>query len=118
VDVKSAAPLWWQDMCFWTRTSDGRKCLQVNLVNPPKVAEVMENPRSEINPPARDITVTCAASGGQKPTAAYLLLSEPFELTGLNEAQVVKLDLRDAGGGKAAVTVPSVLFWKMVVFEW
>ena len=64
VDVKCAAPLWWQDMCFWTRTSDGRKCLQVNLVNPPKAAEVMENPRSEINPPVRDITVTCAPSEG------------------------------------------------------
>jgi len=30
----------------------------------------------------------------------------------------VKLELRDADGGKVAVTVPSVLFWKMVVFEW
>jgi len=117
VEVKSVAPLWWRDMCFWTRASDGRKCLQVNLVNPPKVAEVMENPRSEINPPAHDITVTCAPSGKQKPTAAYLLLSEPFELTGLNEVQVVKLDLVDAGDGQAAVTVPSVLFWKMVVFQ-
>jgi hypothetical protein len=117
-DVKSAAPLWWRDMCFWTRASDGRRCLQVNLVNPPKVAEVMENPRSEINPPVRDITVTCSPCGGRKPTAAYLLMSEPLELTGANEVQVVKLDLRDAGDGKVAVTVPSVLFWKMVVFQW
>ena len=117
VDVQSAAPLWWRDMCFWTRASDGRRCLQVNLVNPPKAAEVMENPRSEINPPVRDITVTCSPCGGQKPTAAYLLMSEPLELTGLNEVQVVRLDLRDAGGGKVAVTVPSVLFWKMVVFQ-
>ncbi|MHB8972191.1 MAG: hypothetical protein ACYC3X_20375 [Pirellulaceae bacterium] len=118
VEIKSSAELWWRDMCFWTRTSDGRKCLQVNLVNPPKVAEVMENPRSEINPPVRDITVSCAPDGGQKPTAAYLLMSEPLELTGLNEVQVVKLDLRDAEGGRVTVNVPSVLFWKMVVFEW
>jgi len=118
VEVNSAAPLWWQDMCFWTRSSDGRKCLQVNLVNPPKAAEVMENPRSEINPPVRDIPVTCSPSGGQKPTAAYLLASEPDEATGLNEVRAVKLDLRDAEGGKVAVNVPSVLFWKMVVFEW
>jgi hypothetical protein len=117
VDVKSAAPLWWRDMCFWTRASGGQRCLQVNLVNPPKVAEVMENPRSEINPPVRDITLTCSSSGGRKPTAAYLLTSEPLELTGPNEVQVVKLDLGDAGDGKVAVTVPSVLFWKMVVFQ-
>jgi len=31
---------------------------------------------------------------------------------------LIKLDLRDAGEGKLAVTVPSVLFWKMVLFEW
>jgi hypothetical protein len=116
--VGALTPLWWQDMCFWTQSSDGRKCLQVNLVNPPKAAEVMENPRSEITPPVRDITVTCAPSAGEKPTAAYLLTSEPVELTGLNEVRVVKLDLRDAGDGKLAVTVPSVLFWKMVVFQW
>ena len=118
VDVRCVAPLWWQDTCFWTRTSDGRKSLQVHLVNPPKVAEVLENPRSETNPPVRDITVVCAPSEGKKPTAAYLLMSEPLELTGLNEVQVVKLDLRDAGDGRVAVAVPSVLFWKMVVFEW
>ena len=117
VDVKSAAPLWWQELCFWTRSSGGRKCLQVNLVNPPKVAEVGENPRSELNPPVRDITVTCAPAEGQKPNAAYLLMSEPAELTDLNQVQVVKLDLHDADGGQVAVTVPSVLFWKMVVFE-
>ncbi|NUQ63336.1 MAG: hypothetical protein HUU20_12725 [Pirellulales bacterium] len=117
VEVRSAAPLWWEDMCFRTRSSDGRKCLQVNLVNPPKAAEVMENPRSEINPPVRDITVICAPSEGQKPAAACLLAGEPMELTGLNEIQVVQLDLRQADGGKVAVTVPSVLFWKMVVFQ-
>ena len=61
--------------------------------------------------------VRCAPSEEQKPTAAYLLMSEPFELTGLNEVQVVKLDLVDAGDGRVAVTVPSVLFWKMVVFQ-
>lgn len=118
VDVKASAPLWWQDMCFWSHSSNGRKCLQVNLVNPPTAAEVMENPRSEMNAPVRDITVTCAPSDGQPPAAAYLLMSEPSELAGLNRVQVVKLDPRNTGDGKVAVTVPVVLFWKMVVFEW
>jgi len=118
VEVASAAPLWWQDMCFWNHLSDGRRSLQVNLVNPPKAAEVMENPRSEINPPVRDVIVTCAPQDGRKPSAAYVLASEPCELDGRNEVQAVKLDLHDAGGGKVAVSVPSVLFWKMVVFEW
>ena len=90
----------------------------MNLVNPPIVAEVMENPRSGINPPVRDITVTCAPCKTQKPTAAYLLMSEPFESADLNEIQVVELDPQDAGDGRVAVTVPSVLFWEMVVIQW
>jgi hypothetical protein len=77
----------------------------------------MENPRSETNPPVRGITVTCSPSEGHQPVAAYLLTSEPMEPTGLNEVRAVKLALRDAGGGKTAVDVPSVLFWKMVVFQ-
>ena len=74
-------------MVFWTRTSDGRRRLQVNLVNPPKTAEVMENPHSEINPPVRDIEVIAAPVDGRKPRAAYLLTSEPLELTGENKVR-------------------------------
>ena len=66
----------------------------------------------------RTIQVTCAPQGGAKPIAAYLLMSEPFEPTDLNQVQIVKLDLKDAGGNKLSVTVPSVLFWKTVVFQW
>jgi hypothetical protein len=118
VDVQSAAPLWWREMCFWTRSGDGHKCLQVNLVNPPQAAEVMENPCSAINPPVRDVTVICSPAGGQKPAAAYLLTSEPDEPTGLNQVRAVRLKLIDVGDGRLSVSVPSVLFWKMVVFQW
>jgi hypothetical protein len=117
VAVKSAAPLWWREMCYWTRDGNGGKCLQVNLVNPPQSAEVMENPRSQINPPVRDITVICSPAGGQKPTAAYLLASEPDDPAGLNQVRAVPLKLVDAGDGKLSVSVPCVLFWKMVVFQ-
>jgi hypothetical protein len=118
VEVKAPAEIWYKDMCYWNKSDDGKRQLVVHLVNPPKVAEVNENPKSEINPPVRDIQVTCAPQGGAKPTAAYLVMSEPLEPTGLNDVQVVKLDLKDAPGGKVAVTVPSVLFWKTVVFQW
>lgn len=118
VEVIAPAELWWRDMCYWTPSSDGGRCLQVHLVNPPKAAEVMENPRSEINPPVRDITVVCSPLDGRPPKAAFLLTSEPMEPTGLNEVQSLKLELRDAGNGKTSVAVPSVLFWKVVVFQW
>jgi hypothetical protein len=65
----------------------------------------------------REITVICAPAAGQSPTAAYLLSSEPVELTGANRVRSIQLDLHDAGAGKRSVRVPSVLFWKMVVFR-
>ncbi|HEY3398953.1 MAG TPA: hypothetical protein VGM19_14995 [Armatimonadota bacterium] len=117
VQVQSAAPLWWEDMCYWSQSNEGKKQLIVHLVNPPKSAEVEENPNDDMNPPVRDIQVTCAPAGGQAATAAYLVSTEPLELTGASEASVIKLPLRDAGAGKMVVTVPSVLFWKTLVFQ-
>ncbi len=38
--------------------------------------------------------------------------------TRLNEVRIVKLDMGATADGKVAVTVPCVVFWKMVVFEW
>ncbi len=117
VSVTAPAELWYKDMCYWSKSTDDKRQLIVHLVNPPQSEEVMENPRSELNPPLRNVEVTCAPQGGDKPTAAYLLMSEPFEPTDLNEVRIVKLDLRDADG-QVSVTVPSVLFWKTVVFQW
>jgi len=118
VQVRAEAPLWWQDMVYWSKSSDGRRQLIVHLLNPPKVEEVEENPRSETNPPVRDIQVVCAPYQGRKPQAAYLLAAEPDEPTGENEVRAVKLNLRETPEGKVAVTVPSVIFWKMVVFQY
>ncbi|HEY3398954.1 MAG TPA: hypothetical protein VGM19_15000 [Armatimonadota bacterium] len=117
VTVKAAAPLWWEDSCYWSKSAEGKKQLIVHLLNPPAVAEVEENPQSKLSPPVTSITVACAPVAGAKPTAAYLLASEPDNLGGANNTRVVKLELKDVGG-KATVTVPSVLFWKTVIFQW
>lgn len=118
VQVKATAPIWWEDMVFWNESSQGRKQLIVHLVNPPLAEEVEENPTSEIRPPVRDIEVVCAPSEGQAPQAAYLVTAEPMEPSGENEVRVIRLDLQRAPGGGVAITVPSVTFWKMVVFQW
>ncbi len=118
VGVNAPAEVWYKDMCYWNKSDDGKRQLVVHLVNPPKVDKVNENPRSEINAPVRDIQVTCAPAAGAKPVAAYLVMSEPLEPTDLNDLQILKLNLQDAPGGKVSVTVPSVLFWKTVVFQW
>jgi len=118
VEVKTAAPLWWKDMVFWNRDQQGRRQLIVNLVNPPMASEVEENPLSEIRPPVRDIQVVCAKADGKAPQAAYLLAAEPMEPTGNNEVRMMKLPMKSLAGGKVSVRVPSVLFWKMIVFQY
>ncbi len=116
--MQSAAPLWWKDAIFWNRTAAGHRQLIVNLINPPKVDAVEENPRSEINPPVRDIRVSCAPDAGKAPRAAYLLTAEPLEPGGEPATRCVPLELQRAADGNVTVTVPSVIFWKMVVFEY
>ncbi|MHB9129458.1 MAG: alpha-amylase family protein [Armatimonadota bacterium] len=118
LEIKSAAPIWWKDMVYWNRNTAGRRQLIVNLVNPPRAAEVEENKLSDIMPPVRNIEVTCAPAEGKSPQAAYLLMAEPVEPTDTPELKMVKLPMKALPGGKVTVTVPSVIFWKMVVFQY
>ncbi|HEY3418444.1 MAG TPA: hypothetical protein VGM23_16330, partial [Armatimonadota bacterium] len=117
VDVQSAAPVWWKDMVYWNADSKGRRQLIVNLVNPPFAAEVEENPQSKLNPPVRNITVTCAPAEGKRPTAAYLLMAEPMEPYEPAQLRMMELPLTPTADGKVTVTVPSVIFWKVLVFQ-
>ena len=118
VSVKSSAPIWWRDTVFWNRDTAGRRQLIVFLINPPAAAKVEENPQSKLNPPVRNIEVTAAKVDGRLPTAAYLVMGEPMEPTGRNAVRSVKLPLKRASGARASVTVPSVIFWKAVVYEY
>ena len=118
VDVHATAPLWWKDMVYWNRDADGHRQLLINLVNPPLVAEVEENPRSEIRPPVRNSEVICAPADGKSPQAAYLLTAEPMEPSDETAINMIKLPMKALDGGKVSVTVPSVIFWKMLVFQY
>ncbi|MHB9023376.1 MAG: hypothetical protein ACYC7E_04265 [Armatimonadota bacterium] len=117
VDVTAAAPVWWKDFVFWNQDSQDHRQLIVNLVNPPVAAEVEENPLSRLSPPVRNITVTCAPAAGKRPTAAYLLTAESMEFTEEPRLRQIELSLTSAADGKVTVTVPSLLFWKIVVFQ-
>ena len=117
VQVHAKAPVWWKDMVFWNRDSRGRRQLVVHLVNPPFAREVDGNPLSRINPPVRDIRVLCAPVKGKRPTRACLLMAEPMEPTDAPEIRAVELPMRSGPDGRVSVTVPSILFWKVLVFE-
>jgi hypothetical protein len=116
--VRAAAPLWWKDLAFWNRDSAGNRQLIVNLVNPPASAEVEENPRGDLPPPVRNVEVSCAGIDGKLPKAAYLVMAEPMEPTEGPAVRLQALPLKLSASGVATVTVPSVIFWKIVVFEY
>ncbi len=118
VEVKAAAPLWWKDMVYWNRDAAGARQLIVNLVNPPKSEDVEDNPRSELRPPVRNIELICAAADGKAPKAAWLLTAEPMEPYDDAKMQQLPLTMKLLPGGKVSVTVPSVIFYKMVVCQY
>ncbi len=118
VDVKTDTPLWWRDMVYWNRATDGSRQLLVNLVNPPKAEEVEENPTSELRPPVRDIMVTCAPLNGKRPKAAWLLAAEPMEPTEQPALRQIPLLMKLQPNNHVTVTVPSVIFYKLVVFQY
>ncbi|MHB9024304.1 MAG: hypothetical protein ACYC7E_09025 [Armatimonadota bacterium] len=118
VDVRAAGPLWWKDTVYWNKDSAGKRQLIVNLINPPMAFEVEENPKSELLPPVRNIQLTAAPVGGKPPTAAYLLSAEPMEPISEASLRMTPLTMKKLAGNKVSVTVPSVIFWKMVVFQY
>ncbi|OPZ80396.1 MAG: hypothetical protein BWY76_03374 [bacterium ADurb.Bin429] len=118
MDVKTDTPLWWRDMVYWNRATDGSRQLLVNLVNPPKAEEVEENPTSELRPPVRDIMVTCAPLNGKRPKAAWLLAAEPMEPTEQPALRQIPLLMKLQPNNHVTVTVPSVIFYKLVVFQY
>lgn len=118
VEVKAAAPLWWKDMVYWNRDAAGNRQLIVNLVNPPKVNDVEDDPTSALRDPARNIELICAPTDGKSPKAAWLLTAEPMEPYDAAEMKQLPLAMKPLPGGKVSVTVPSVIFYKMVVFQY
>lgn len=115
VEVRSAAPVMWKDMVFVNRAKSGDQLI-VNLVNTP-LASAEQNPRSDMAPPPRDVRVLAAPRDGRTPRAAWLLFCEaPVR----GEAPALTRQALEIvrNGGRAAVTVPELLAWKMVVFEY
>ncbi len=115
VRVRAPDTLWWQQLVFTTTSDAGRKQTIVHLVNSPTATEVEENPNSTVRPPVRNIVVTCAARNGQRPKKAWLVTAE--SLTPQDEPKVQAVPLKLSKNG-SSVTVPCVLFWKTVVFEY
>jgi len=114
--VKSSTPVMWKDMVFLNKTRNGTDII-VNLVNPPKTA-IEENPLSWMPTPVMDIEVTARVMDGQAPIAAYLIHAEAPTRGQEQGLYLTQLTLAEGVHGGVSVTVPELLAWKMVVFQY
>jgi len=88
----------------------------VHLVNSPVVEELEEDPESHVRPPLIDVVVTCGRLKIKLPSRVWLVTAEPLNPDGEPAVQRVELK-QDVKEDWSEVTVPSVLYWKTVVFE-
>jgi len=118
VRVTAKAPVWWKDFVHSRVDSSGRRQLIVHLVNPPMAEEVEGDPLSRARPAVRQVRVRVGSFKGKTAKRAFLLAAEPDDPSAPPAVRTEKLKIERTRVGRMAVTVPSVLFWKIVVFEY
>jgi hypothetical protein len=116
LEVKSARPVWWENVVYQRQRSAKERQLIVNLINPPANAGINELPHDQFPPPAKDVAVTLKEQEGWKVARAWLVMFESADENSAPRPQHMALDLQRQG---ASVTVraPCVFHWKLVVFE-
>lgn len=117
IKVYSKQPLWWDTMVHENVNSDGVKQLIVHMANPPHVEELEENPESIMNPPVKNIKVTAGKYKGELPTKAYIVTAEALKAGENGKTQSVPLTIKKVNG-LAEITVPELIYYKAVVFEY
>ncbi len=116
VKVEAPETLWWKNMVFENKCAKGSAQRIVHLVNSPLASEAEENPSSAVRDPVPNVKVVCGKIDGKLPAKAWLLTAEPVTPTEEPEVKAVPLKLEPAGDA-VSVVVPSVQFFKTVVFE-
>jgi len=117
VHVEAPETLWWRQMVFRNKSHTGRSQTIVHLVNSPTSEEVEENPDSVPRPPLENVKVLCRSDGPKAAQKAWVITAEPLNLGVEPKVQAAAMELTKEDDG-VSVTVPSVLFWKVVVFEY
>lgn len=108
LDVKSAAPIWWQWHATWRKAGEATQIL-VHLIAEPTTEKAYEAPES-LPPRQKDVRVTFKGFRNQKRVAsAHAFTAEPQ-----TRSLPVKLEKSDAG---SAVIVPEHHYWTVVLLE-
>lgn len=116
IHVSAPDSLWWKDLIFSNVSLEGRQQVILHLVNSPVSRELEENPESQVRPPLNDLVVTCGKLKGKLPSRVWLVTAEPLRPDGEPAIQAVELK-QEVKEDWSEVTIPSVLYWKTVVFE-
>jgi hypothetical protein len=117
ISVEAPDTVWWRGYVFTNKSLTGRSQDIVHLVNSPLVMEAEANPVSRVRPSAGVIQVRCRGRDGKMPRKAWLVCSESLTPSVEPKVQALPLTLKTEGG-QVAVTVPSLLYFKSVVFEY
>ena len=120
VTVQSSRPLWWQESVLQKREK-GRETWVIHLINPPisesKDERYIEgNVTSALPLAVRDVTVSLKMPSGKAVASAWALTSESWKTGDRAVTQAVPLEIK-RGAENVTVSIPEVLFWKVLVFE-
>ena len=115
MDVASSRPIWWQRSVLRKR-SNAKETWVVHLINPPVGKAIEDNVKSDLAPPVREITVSLKVPDGRESIRAWALTSESWKTGERPATQAVPLAVRRSDG-KAIVSIPEILFWKVLVLE-
>jgi hypothetical protein len=113
--IHASAPLWWEKTVYRLHERD-RETLVVHLINPPVATEIETDPMSRLRPPVDDVKVTVNLPAGKTRATAHVLTAEAWKLGEAPRTQSVSVPV-EISGAQATCTVPQVLYWKMVVFQ-
>lgn len=115
ITVNSSSPLWWKKTVG--RLVDGKNdYLVVHLINPPAAKEAESDPKSTMPDPITDSSVSARIPAGKRVSGAWTLTAEPWRSGEAPRTQAVPMEYQ-VTKDKVAVTVPELLWWKVVVLR-
>ena len=115
IRVTSATPVWWEKS-VQRRVTTETETWVVHLINPPVSKHVYEDKTSALPAPISNISVRIPMPPNRKAANAWALTSESWKSGESAKTQAVPLNIGGAGA-EVTVTVPEILIWKTLVFE-
>ena len=115
IKVRADSPLWWKES-VWRKIEKNRRTLVLHLINPPVSKAWQENPSGKLRDPVQDISVSVKLPEGCRRAKAWLLTCESWRFAEPAVTADMPLDV-GIEGDNAEITVPEILVWKTLVWQ-